>query len=208
MSGRLRHPELDAVEVEGITRSAFILRGALAAGALYGTGAAGSFVSQALAQTPASDVQVLSFAYGLEALESAFYTAALKNAKLGGELQKLATEFGKHETAHANALKNAISQLGGPAPAAPKAKFNVGSKAAFLKLAVTLEEVGVGAYNGAIPLLRTPDLVSAAGSIVQVEARHSAALRFRAGQDPAPAAFDKPLTSKQVQAALKKATGG
>jgi rubrerythrin len=207
MSRRLRNPELAAIEVEGVTRSAFILRGALAAGAMYGTGAVGSFVSQAFAQTPASDLQVIGFAYGLETIEAAFYAAALKRAKLPGALRKLATEFGQHENTHVATLKNALSEFGAPTPAAPKVKFNVSSSQAFLKLAVQLEDLGVGAYNGAAPLLKTPELVQTAGTIVQVEARHAAALRVRAGQPPAPAAFDKALSQSQVNAAVKQATG-
>ena len=44
-------PELAGVEVHGMTRSSFILRGALAAGAVYGASAVTPFVSQALAAT-------------------------------------------------------------------------------------------------------------------------------------------------------------
>ena len=50
---KLVSPELGAVEVHGLTRASFILRGALAAGAVYGAGAVAPFVSDALA--PASD---------------------------------------------------------------------------------------------------------------------------------------------------------
>ena len=208
MSRRLHTPELAAVEVHGMTRSSFLLRGALAAGAMYGTGAVAPFVRSALAQTGGGDLQVMSFALGLEQLEAAFYTAALKSAKLPADLKKLATEFGQHETAHVDALKLTLSQLGGQAPAPQNVKFNVSDRSSFLKLAVALEDTGVGAYNGAGPQLKTPDLIAAAGAIVQTEARHAAALRFRAGQDPAPAAFDKGLSTQQVQAAVKQATGG
>src|SRR6202161_1592756 len=50
-SQNLANPELAACEVHGMTRSSFILRGALAAGAVYGTSAVTPFVSSALAQT-------------------------------------------------------------------------------------------------------------------------------------------------------------
>ena len=53
------------------------------------------------------------------------------------------------------------------------------------------------------PLLKTPDLLSALGSIVNVEARHSAALRSLAGQDPSPLAFDKAKPADQVAVELK-----
>jgi hypothetical protein len=208
MSGRLHTPELAAVEVEGTTRAAFLLRATLAAGAMYGTGAVAPFVGRALAQASGGDAAVLGFALTLEQIEAAFYAAAIKNAKLPGHLKSLATMFGKQEAEHVDTLKTTLSELGGKPPAAPRVKFRVRDRASFLKLAVALEDTGVGAYNGAGPLLRTPDLISAAGSIVQIEARHSAALRFEAGKDPAPAAFDTPLTPKQAQAAIVRAARG
>jgi rubrerythrin len=72
-----------------------------------------------------------------------------------------------------------------------------------LSLAIQLEETGVGAYNGAAPLIQSPDLLNAAGSIVQVEGRHAGALRELAGKDPAPAAFDRSLSKADVLKAVK-----
>jgi rubrerythrin len=196
--------ELHAFEVHGMTRSAFILRGALAVGAAYGGAAVGPYVTQALAQQSQPDIAALNFALGLETLEAAFYAAALKTGRLSGEVKALATEFGQHETSHVDTIKQLIGQLGGTASAAAAAKVTVRNQADFLKAAVALEDLGVGAYNGTLPAIQTPDIISAAGSIVQTEARHAAALRFRAGLDPAPAAFDRALTPAQVQAAVKK----
>ena len=58
----LANPELANIEVSGLTRSSFILRGAMAAGAVYGLGAVTPFVSQALAETGGGDVEILNFA--------------------------------------------------------------------------------------------------------------------------------------------------
>jgi rubrerythrin len=190
------------VEVEGMTRSAFILRGALAVGGAYGLGAVAPFVSDALGAA-ADDGQVLAFALSLEQVEAAFYKAALARAGLTGQAQTLARTFGSHEDAHVATIGQLLTQLGAKPAAAPKTKFAVSDQASFLKLAVTLEDTGVAAYNGAAPLLRTADLVSALGSIVNIEGRHSAALRMMTGQDPAPQAFDKPESAAQVQAAVK-----
>lgn len=197
-------PELAGVEVEGLTRASFILRGALATGALYGAGAVGPFVARSLASTSAGDIQILGFALGLENLEAAFYKAALApSVGLTGQVKQLATEFGAHETKHAQTLMQLIQQLGGKPPPPAQAKFPVKDKASFLKLAVTLEETGVSAYNGAATAIQSPDLLSAAGGIVQVEARHAGALRELAGMDPAPQAFDKTLSPQQVTSAVK-----
>lgn len=201
-------PELLAVEVGGVTRGAFILRGALAAGTIYGAGAVGPYVSRAFAAAPPSDLQVLGFALALENLEDAFYKAALApEIGLTGKVKSLATEFGAHEAEHVKVLEGLIQQLGAKPAAAAKAKFPLKDQASVLRVAVSLEEVGVSAYNGAAPALQTPDLIAAAGSIVQVEGRHAGALRMVAGLDPAPEAFDKPLTAAQVAARVKPYVG-
>lgn len=188
---------------QGHTRAAFILRGALAVGATYGACAVAPFVSNAFAAIPASDLTVVQFALGLEQLEAAFYQAALARAGLSGEAKALATEFGTHEADHAKVLGDLVTQLGGKPPAAPKTKFGLTNQASFLKLAVQLEDTGVGAYNGAAPAVTTPDLLATFGSIVQTEARHSGALRMVAGMDPAPQAFEKPIAAAQVTAAVQ-----
>jgi rubrerythrin len=196
-------PELATVEVEGFTRASLILRGALAAGAAYGVGAVAPFVSSALGQTATGDEKIIEFALSLEQLEAAFYKAAIARAGLSGEASTLATSFGAQEVEHVTALTQLLTQLGGKPAAPPTTKFGLTDQASFLKLAVTLEDTGVAAYNGAVPLLRTSDLAAALGSIVNVEGRHSAALRMVAGQDPAPQAFDKPLAAAQVAAAVQ-----
>jgi rubrerythrin len=196
-------PELNAIEIEGTTRAQFILRGALAAGAAYGVGAIAPFVSTALAQSAADDLEVLAFALSLEQVESAFYKAGLANAGLTGDAQKLAKSFGAQEDDHVKALSDLLDELGTKPPAAPGTDFGLTDQASFVKLAVALEDAGVGAYNGAIPKLKSADVISALGSIVQTEGRHSSALRMVAGMDPAPEAFDRPLTPDQVAAVVQ-----
>lgn len=72
-------------------------------------------------------------------------------------------------------------------------------QASFLELAQALEEVGVGAYNGAAPSIKSKEVLAAAGGIVQIEARHAAAIRALRGQNPTPnGAFDKTLTKEET----------
>ncbi len=197
-------PELATVEVHGLTRSAFILRGALAAGAVYGAGAVSPFVSSALAQTGAGDIAILNFALTLEYLEADFYKVKGKTVGLSGEARSLASSFGDQEAEHVSALAKAISGSGGTPAKKPTFVFPVSNQASFLKLAYTLENVGVGAYNGAGPSLANKQLLAAAGSIVQVEARHAAAIALLTNQSVTPSgAFDKPLSKAQVLKAAK-----
>jgi Ferritin-like domain len=197
----LSNPELAEVEVHGMNRASFLLKGALATGAVYGATAVAPFVSNALAAS--SDIDILNFALTLEYLETNFYQVKGKAVHLSGEAKTLAKSFGDEEAEHVAALTGAIKKSGGKPVAMPQFAFPVTNQAGFLKLAYTLENVGVGAYNGAGPSLTNKALLAAAGSIVQIEARHAAAIRLLNGQEPAPSAFDASLEEKAVLKAVE-----
>jgi rubrerythrin len=193
-------PELGAVEIHGMTRSSFILKGALAAGTVYGAATVGPFVSRALAQSDMGDVEIVNFALTLEYLETAFYEGAPSG--LSARAASLAKRFGAEEATHVDALTAAVKQLGGTPAPRPQFTFPKGDARAFLKLAQTLEDTGVSAYNGAAPAIKSKEVLGSAGAIVQVEARHAAAIRLLNGQSPAPLAFDKALEKAQVEQAV------
>jgi hypothetical protein len=198
-------PELATVEIKGMTRSAFIVRGAMAAGATYGLGAVSPFVSGALAQG-GGDVEIVNFALTLEYLEAAFYTEAAKKVPgLSGELAALVAEIRDNEVEHVDALTATVKQLGGKPAAVPGVDFGgaFASKGAFLKLANVFEDTGVSAYNGAATGIESVEVLAAAGGIVQVEARHAALIRLARNRPPAPLAFDKSSTVDEVLSAVK-----
>jgi rubrerythrin len=200
-------PELAAVHVdvdsEDLSRSDVLLKGALAAGAIYGTLAVGPMVRQALAMSGGSDVEILNFALTLEYLEAKFYAEAKSRAKPTGELKKLVDLLAEDEQQHVEALTATIKQLGGKPVAEPKFDFPYSGIGGFLELAQTFEDTGVSAYNGAAPMIKSKEVLAAAGGIVQVEARHAAAIRLQSKEEPAPAAFDTPLDEKQVLKAVE-----
>ncbi|MBK5220331.1 MAG: ferritin-like domain-containing protein [Thermoleophilia bacterium] len=203
----LAHPELAGVSVdegsEDLSRSEVILKGALAAGAVYGTFMVGPFVRKALAMSAGGDVDILNFALTLEYLETKFYEEAKTRAGAKGELKSLVDLIAKDEKQHVEALTATVKQLGGKPVAEPKFDFAYSDTAGFLKLAQTFEDTGVSAYNGAGPAIKSKDVLAAAGSIVQVEARHAAAIRLQNKEEPSPDAFDPSLDEAQVLKAVE-----
>ena len=206
-NSELVHPELAEVEVISdsgdLSRSDVILKGALAAGAVYGTFMVGPFVRKALAMSGGGDVDILNFALTLEYLESTFYKEAKTRAKASGELKSLINLLADDEKQHVDALTATIKQLGGKPVPEPKFDFAYNNTAGFLKLAQTFEDTGVSAYNGAGPMIESKEVLGAAGSIVQVEARHAAAIRLQNSEEPAPEAFDPSLDEAQVLKAVE-----
>jgi rubrerythrin len=203
----LAQPELAGVRIDedsdDLSRSEVILKGALAAGAVYGAIAVGPFVGRALAMSGGSDVDILNFALTLEYLESTFYKEAKSRAKASGELKSLIGLVGRDEDEHVGALTETIKKLGGKPVAEPKFDFPYSGTAGFLKLAQAFEDTGVSAYNGAAPQIKSREVLEAAGSIVQVEARHAAAIRLQTGDEPAPVAFDPALSEAKVLKAVE-----
>jgi rubrerythrin len=192
-------PESADVEVHGLTRSSFILRGALATGTIYGAASVGPFVSRALAETDTNDIEILNFALTLEYLESDFYAVKAKQVNLSGQAKSYASTFAEQEAQHAATLTETIKKLGGTPVKKPTFVFPGNDEKAFLTLASALENTGVGAYNGAAPSLKDKQILAAAGSIVQIEARHAAAIDLLIEKSPTPnGGFDVPLTKAEV----------
>lgn len=149
------------------------------------------------------DVGILSYALTLEYLESTFYKEARTRAKASGELKQLIGLLADDEKQHVDALTATIKQLGGKPVSEPKFEFPHNDTAGFLKLAQTFEDTGVSAYNGAGPMIKSKEVLGAAGSVVQVEARHAAAIRLQNKEEPAPEAFDPSLDEARVLKAVE-----
>jgi rubrerythrin len=209
-SSRLVAPELATIDIKGTTREAFLIRATLAAGATYGALSATPYITKALAQDGGGDVDILNFALTLEYLEAEFYTRAVAQVKgLSGDEMKLAKELRDNEDEHVDALAATVKKLGGTPAKKPSLDFGAAfaNRTSFLKTANTLEDAGVSAYNGAGPLIKSVDVLAAAGSIVQIEARHAALIRLIRSKPPAPLAFDKPATMDAILAKIKPFIG-
>jgi hypothetical protein len=125
------------------------------------------------------DTGILNYAYALEQLEAAFYTAVTGSFYAGATAneQAVLTDIKNHEVIHRDFLKAAL----GPAAIADlQVDFtgvDLADRTQVLKAAKTFEDLGVAAYNGAGQLLTSSANLLAAGRIVSVEARHAAAIR-------------------------------
>lgn len=130
-----------------------------------------------------TDFGVLNYAYALEQLEAAFYTAVVGNAAFGATFSAperlVLQDIALHEAAHRDFFAAAIPALGGEAIPALTTVFtsiNFADRTQVLTTARTFEDLGVGAYNGAGFYLQNPTLLAIAGKIVSVEARHASAI--------------------------------
>ena len=175
-------------------KGSFALAGAVAGGAVGAAAIAASADSRGSA---AQDHAILTFGLLIERLQAAFYSAALRGGQLTGEARQFAQVAGAEEQAH---VKYLTAALGASAGASPRFSFGdaATNPARFIATAISLEEAGLGVYNGQAVNL-TPKTLAAAARIVSVEARHAAWVRALAGQDPAPVAVDVPITVSQAK---------
>lgn len=128
------------------------------------------------------DTGILNYAYALEQLEAAFYTAALASAgfsALTANEREVLADLQKHEVIHREFLKRVLGSSAIPAIAFDSTTIGnlTASASALLGTSQLLEDTGVSAYNGAGKYLTNAANLVAAGKIVSVEARHAAAIR-------------------------------
>ncbi|KDQ20634.1 hypothetical protein BOTBODRAFT_26641 [Botryobasidium botryosum FD-172 SS1] len=155
-------------------------------------------------------MQVLQFANVLEQLETQFYTqgiakfqtadftnAGFTNAQV--PIEQLTVIVGD-EQAHATALASAIQALGGQP--ITSCSFNFGSVLTdvptMASAARLVENVGVSAYLGAAGLVADPQILTAAASILTIEARHQTMLNVLNNGNAIPQSFDMALTPAEV----------
>ncbi|MEZ4728783.1 MAG: ferritin-like domain-containing protein [Caldilineaceae bacterium] len=150
------------------------------------------------------DADILQFALTLEQLTTAMYRQVLATTVLTEKDRSYLTTFADHEAAHVDALATTLRQLGAE-PVQPQATYNFpafDTRENALEFAGTVESIAIGAYQGAAAAIRSPEILAAAGSIVQSEARHAAIINFLLGQPPAPRPTTASLTVEEVNAQI------
>ena len=139
------------------------------------------------------DIIILNYALLLEYLEAEFY----KNFANGGgfrtkltdtRVKQYADQIYAHEDAHVKFLQKTITEAG--ATVIPKPKIDFGplltnpdkspktiNDKLFLALAATFEPIGVRAYLGQADKIMTAGYLTAAASVLAVEANHASGIQ-------------------------------
>jgi hypothetical protein len=130
-----------------------------------------------------TDLGILNYAYALEQLEAAFYTAAVDGSPgfnaLSADEKEVIQDVQKHEVIHREFLRRALgtAAIADIAFNASTVASLVATRDSLLRTAQLLEDTGVSAYNGAGKYFVDPKYLLIAAKIVSVEARHAAAIR-------------------------------
>ncbi|KAL8707747.1 MAG: hypothetical protein Q9220_007267 [cf. Caloplaca sp. 1 TL-2023] len=160
---------------------------------------------------------ILNYALTLEYLERKFYQEALMNytqadfvnAGFKDPFYENLKEIYFDEQTHVKFLSDALTAAKITPTVELKYTFPATDVLSFVTLSSVLEGVGVSAYLGAAASIMDKDYLTAAGSILTVEARHTAYIRASLGESPFPAPFDTPLDFNEVYSlAAPFITGG
>lgn len=151
-------------------------------------------------------VDILRYALTLEHLEDKFYREGLANftqadfaaAGFDSTFYNNLEAISAHETAHVQFLTTALQSIGVQPVLECTYAFGVTSVSQFVAYASLFEGVGTSAYLGAAKQIANKAYLQAAGSILTIEARHSAYLRSSLAESPFPQSQEDPLSPDEV----------
>ena len=183
----------------GSTRREAVRTGVAGAGVIAGAAAIPALMraASAFAQT-GGDAAVLEAAIALEQTAVTAYDSAHGSGLLEQGLLPLMRRIRDQEQEHADALSEALEDIGGTPPRPPGASEVEGlgslrSREALLRFAIELEEMAVGAYLDAHTRLQSPALLRTVTQIMANEGQHLVVLRQALGAslaDSVPSAFE------------------
>jgi hypothetical protein len=163
-------------------------------------------------QNLTQDILVLQFADVLEQLETNFYSEALAKFQesdftaAGFPSAQLAIQqfmsIQSDEATHSRLLEGAIMALGSTPVANCTFNFSevLTDVNTMVNVARIVENIGVAAYLGAAHFITNPGILTTAGTIATVEARHQTILNILSSGSAIPQAFDLAFTPNEVLA--------
>jgi hypothetical protein len=156
------------------------------------------------------DVAVLNYLLRVEYVQAELYREGLTDFTTAARIRQFDPYGGQatleqlrslHEQdlSHQDILRSLITRLGGtPLPRCTVTFSRFLAAQNMMQTALAIENIGVSAYLGAVPLLRLPQVQGAVAAIASVEARHSAYIGTLNGVSPSPAAADTPRSREEV----------
>ncbi|KAL8724396.1 MAG: hypothetical protein Q9166_007976 [cf. Caloplaca sp. 2 TL-2023] len=153
-----------------------------------------------------TDADILNYALTLEHLEDKFYREVLdkfsegdfEDAGFPAPFYANLKTVSKDESTHVSFLTAALKAAGATPVSECTYDFGLDNVNKSIATASVLEGVGVSAYLGAAADIMSKNYLTAAGSILTVESRHSAYIRDALEQSPFPSPFDVPLRYNEV----------
>ena len=160
------------------------------------------------------DVAVLNYLLRVEYVQAELYREGLLDFTTAARIRQFDPYGGQatlvelrslydQDLSHQEILKQLITRLGGtPLPRCTVTFARFLTAQDMMQTIFAIENIGVSAYLGAVPMLRLPQVQTAVAAIAAVEARHSAYIGILNGQSPSPAPADTPRSREEVLGAL------
>jgi hypothetical protein len=156
------------------------------------------------------DIAVLNYLMRVEYVQAELYREGLLDFTTAARIRQFdpyggqptldqLRSFHEQDLSHQDILRNLITRLGGTSLPRCTVTFSRFATAQdMMQTAFAIENIGVSAYLGAVPLLRLPQVQAAVAAIASVQARHAAYVGLLNGQSPSPAAADTPRAREEV----------
>jgi hypothetical protein len=156
------------------------------------------------------DVAVLNYLLRVEYVQAELYREGLLDFTTAARIRQFDPYGGQatldqlrslhdQDLSHQDILRSLITRLGGTPLGRCTVTFaRFATAQNMMQTAFAIENIGVSAYLGVVPLLRVPQVQAAVASIAAVEARHSAYIGILNGQSPSPLPADTPRSREEV----------
>jgi Ferritin-like domain len=185
---------------------------------LTAAGAAGLIATADLAsaQDPrvVLDAAILNYLLRVEYVQAELYREGLSDFTTAARIRQFDVyggqptidtlrSFSDQENQHIEGLRSLVTRLGmTPLPPCTVSFPRFDTAAELVQFSLAIENLGVSAYLGVVPLLRIPQVQTGVASIATVQARHAAYVGLLNGQSPAPAAADTPRSREEILSLL------